>query len=151
WDVNGDRLQLPGFGGANPLRPFPGFPNDRYGNGFDPSVVGQRERRDHAREYNPQKSPIFASPASAATPINHDRAFAASNMAALFRVNDTGSEALTSELLRLCPDNFITRPDADRIRRLVTTHSFDMNQAGVAPYVYHENLTGPPTYPLPGN
>jgi hypothetical protein len=147
WDVNGDRLQLPGFGGANPLRPFPGFPNDRYGNGFDPSVVGQRERIDHAREYNPQKSPIFAPPASATARPNDDRVFAASNMAALFRVNDTGSEAITSELIRLCPDNFVNRPDADRIRRLVTTHSFDMNQAGVVPYVY--NVQGQPNL-LPG-
>src|SRR5262249_1671687 len=41
---------------------------------------------------------------------------------------------LTSQLARLCPNNFA---DA-RIRRLVTTLSFDRNQPGVLPWVYRD-------------
>jgi hypothetical protein len=129
--VANERLRLPGDGGANPLSCFPSFPHGRYNN------AGAVERREHAKGYNAFRAATYVA-------TNDDRVFAAANMAALLRFNDTGSEALTVELLRLCPDNFATGPNADRLRRLVTTHSFDINQAGGTPYVY--NLAGSPSY-----
>jgi hypothetical protein len=74
----------------------------------------------------PEWLSLFSEPAS------QHRAFAPSNLEALLRYGDTGSPALTSELFRLCPDSF-TDP---RGRRLVTTHSFDLDQPGGSPWVY---------------
>src|SRR5207245_2244732 len=62
----------------------------------------------------------------------YDRRFAVSDLEALLRSGDTGSLALTSDLLRLCPDSF-----ADpRSRRLVTMLSNDPDRPGVAPWVW---------------
>jgi hypothetical protein len=118
-------LLLPGAG-APPWQCFPLFPAG-YGNG------SAAERTDHPLLYN-----FFR-------PAGDDRRFAASNLEALLRSGDTGSEALTSELARLCPRNF-----ADpRIRRLVTTHSFDRDQPGVTPWVYHHPNDPPQPYQVP--
>jgi hypothetical protein len=102
-------LQLPG-GPAAPLSHFPTYPPG-YGNG---SPI---ERTNHPLLYN------FFQPAPG------HRVFEPSNLEALLRKGDTGSEALTSDLLRLCPVNFAD----DRIRRLVTTHSFDLDRPGIMP------------------
>jgi hypothetical protein len=118
-------LQLPGAG-APPWQCFPLFPAG-YGNG---SVA---ERTKHPLLYN-----YFR-------PAGDDRRFAASNLEALLRYGDTGSEALTSELVRLCPRNFAD----DRTRRLVTTHSFDRDQPGVSPWVYHYPDDPPQPYQVP--
>jgi hypothetical protein len=104
-------LQLPGAGTLRWC--FPSYPAG-YGNR---SVA---ERRGHAALYN------------VIQPVAGTRAFRVSNMEALLRYGDTGSPALTSELLRLCPSNFAD----SRIRRLVTTHSFDLDRPGVAPWVH---------------
>src|SRR5206468_2085937 len=66
----------------------------------------------------------FFRPIITPTTTNDDRVFADSNLEALFRpLNtanpDTGSPALTSDLLRLCPTNFAV----DKTCRLVTTRS----------------------------
>lgn len=110
-------LQLPGFGGP-PFRCFPIFPPG-YGNGSG------TERREHPLLYN-----LFQ-------PAADDRGFAASNLDALLRYGDTGSPALTSELFRLCPVSF-TDP---RIRRLVTTHSFDVDRPGVIPWLFDRSAS----------
>jgi hypothetical protein len=110
------RLRLPGFG-APPLDCFPSFPAG-YGNGSG----GRRgtELWWHPRGYN------FFQPAG------DDRRFALSNLEKLLRSGDTGSEALTSELSQLCPANFRN----PRTRRLVTTHSFDLDRPGVTPWLF---------------
>jgi hypothetical protein len=106
-------LRLPGSY-AQSYRCFPLFPAG-YGNG------SPDERAEHPLLYN-----VFR-------PAGDDRRFAIASLEALLRHGDTGSEALTSELTRLCPRNF-----ADpRTRRLVTTHSFDRDQPGISPWVYH--------------
>ncbi|MCI0461853.1 MAG: hypothetical protein L0Z62_33295 [Gemmataceae bacterium] len=118
------RLLLPGLG-APPLSSFPSFltPTGDYAGYGNRSPA---ERRDHARLYD-----VFQ-------PRGDDRRFALSNMEALLRYGDTGSSALTSELFRLCPANF-----ADpRIRRLVTTHSVDLDRPGAPPWVHD-----PASYP----
>jgi hypothetical protein len=109
--VSTAQLQLPGAGG--PFSCFPTFPQG-YGNG------STLEGTNHPSLYNTLK------------PAGDDRVFAVSNLEALLRAGDTGSAALTSELLRLCPMNFA---DA-RLRRLVTTRSYDIDKPGVTPWVW---------------
>ncbi len=71
-------------------------------------------------------------------PSGDDRAFALCNMEALLRPDDMGSSALISELAILCPKNF-----ADpRIRRLVTTHSFDLGTPGTIPWLFDRDSSG---------
>jgi hypothetical protein len=117
-------LQLPGAGAA-PLQCFPAFPAG-YGNG------SPAERADHPLLYN-----VFR-------PASHRR-FTASHLEGLLRDGDTGSQALPSELRRLCPSNFA---DA-RTRRLVTTLSFDRDQPGVTPWVYHYTTDPAQPYQVP--
>jgi hypothetical protein len=117
-------LLLPGAG-APPLQCFPAFPAG-YGN------ASPAERSDHPLLYNEFR------------PASHRR-FAASNLEALLRAGDTGSEALVSDLRCLCPRNFA---DA-RSRRLVTTLSFDRDQPGVTPWVYRYPTDPPQPYQVP--
>jgi hypothetical protein len=80
-------------------------------------------------------------------PAGDDRRFSDCNLEALLRQGDTGSSALISELLVLCPRNF-----ADpRIRRLVTTHSFDRDQPGVTPWLFSSPRNPPPPYQVPAS
>lgn len=97
----------------------PFFPGG-YGNG------SAGERINHPRLFNPIH------------PAGDDRAFAPHNMEALLRPNDMGSSGLISELAILCPENF-----ADpRIRRLVTTHSSDLEVPGVTPWLFDRDSSG---------
>src|SRR5262249_19205249 len=91
------------------------------------------ERTNHPLLYN-----VFR-------PAGDDRVFSVSNLEALLRHGDTGSQALACELRLLCPKNF-----ADpRVRRLVTTHSFDRDQPGGMPWVYRYPTDPPQPYQLP--
>jgi hypothetical protein len=125
----GAPLLLPGTAPVVPFVSFPFFPPG-YDNGSG-GAVGT-ERWEHPLLYN-----VFR--AAAFNPLNDDRTFSASNLAALLRYGDTGTEALTSELLTLCRLNFTDPTDpanAARRRRLVTTHSFDLDRPGVTPWVW---------------
>jgi hypothetical protein len=100
---------------------FPTFPAG-YSNGspYNLSPGPPWERTDHPSDFS-----FFQ-------PQGDDHVFVVSNMEALLRYGDTGSPALTSDLFRLCPVSF-----ADgRIRNLVTTHSFDLDRPGVAPWIW---------------
>jgi hypothetical protein len=123
---------LPGGGVYPGTSCFPSFTGQGsapigYGNG---STGANGELTNHPARYNVFRSPAFIAG-------NDDRVFAASNMEALLRANDTGSPALTSELLRLCPVNFANPTDpvrSARRRRLVTTHSSDLARPGLSPW-----------------
>jgi hypothetical protein len=108
------------------LQCFPAF-GAGHGNG------SAAERTDHPLLYN-----VFR-------PGPDHRRFAASNLEALLRAGDTGSEALTSDLLLLCPRAFAD----SRYRRLVTTLSFDRDQPGVTPWVYHYPTDAAQPYQVP--
>src|SRR5262249_22361949 len=53
-------------------------------------------------------------------------------MERLFRWQDTGYEALTSDLERLLPLNLVNA----KVRNLLTTDSGDRNRPGIAPYIF---------------
>src|SRR5204863_7085953 len=81
-----------------------------------------------------------------------NQVFGISNMEALLRYGDTNSAGMTSDLLRLCPNNFqgtsqsLYVPNSTAlIRNLVTTTSFDVDAPGLSPWAI------PPGSPPPGS
>jgi hypothetical protein len=71
-------------------------------------------------------------------PVGDDRRFAWCNLGALLRPDDMGSSALISEPAILCPRNFVD----PCIRRLVTTHSFDLDIPGIGPWLFDRDSSG---------
>jgi hypothetical protein len=110
-------ISLPGTGATVPYQCFPLFPVPGYENSL------QGEQNNFPRLYNVWR------------PTADDRTFPASNMASLLRLNDTGSEGLTSDLLRLCP-NIFQNPHA---ARMVSTHTTDVDRGGFPAYVWDPN------------
>jgi hypothetical protein len=126
-------MQLPAPGSFSC---FPSFPPG-YGDG------SPAERRNH-----PLGSNAFL-------PSGDDSLFGWANLEGPLRYGDTGSHALTSDLFRLARGNFgdASSPTAalaaTRRRNLVTTHSFDLDRAGVAPGIWNPSwhpyaYTSPP-------
>lgn len=113
------------------LTPRPGyqsFPDPPAGYSYGGKL--ETERVDHPNLYNP-----FA-------PTRPDRSFSLSNMEALLRYGDTGSPALTSEIVGACPQNFADRADlaaATRRRGLVTLRSFDLDRPGITPWFWADS------------
>jgi hypothetical protein len=140
-------IQLPQPNSASVFLVFPSGQAGGYDNGSS-----NNEQLGHPLLFNPFK-------ANSNDPNilnNDDRTFGASNMAALLRYGDTGSEFLTSELMQLCRNNFVTANNAARIRRMITTHSFDSNVPAYTPWIYDLtqsqytvplNSSGPPQGP----
>src|SRR5207247_6800831 len=72
-------------------------------------------------------------------------AFPISNMEALLRYGDVNSTGLTSDLMRLLPTNLqgtsqlppplMGNPNS-LIRNMVTTHSYDVDNLGLSPWVW---------------
>jgi hypothetical protein len=135
------QLRLPGSRRTPPYQCFPAVaPKSGYGNS------SLAELTNHPLLYNPFQ------------PATPDHAFAFSDLEALLRHGDTGSAALTSELMRLCPRNFADAADplgAARRRRLVTVASFDPDRPGVTPWFWSQSAGDlaynrlPPRDPLP--
>jgi hypothetical protein len=74
-------------------------------------------------------------------PAGDDRIFSASEMEALLRHGDTGADAVHSDLRALLRTNLANRValmpgdvSGVKIRRLLTTHSFDVVRPGVTPW-----------------
>jgi hypothetical protein len=107
------RLQLPGGG---PSGSFPAFPAG-YDNGTGDAPW--TERWQH---------PMLANPF---LPASDDVPFRASDLHALL-CRGGSLPPPPSRVAQLCPNSFA---DA-RIRRLVTTHSFDLARPGVSPWIY---------------
>jgi hypothetical protein len=114
---------------------FPSYP-DGWDNG------SPAERAGHPSGYRIQGPPAYNGSA------DYDRRFALSNLEKLLRFGDTGSGALTSELVQLCPKTFAM----DRARRLVTTDSADLDRPGAAPMFWGNapmaNVFRDPRYPI---
>ncbi len=91
-----------------------------------------------------------------------DRVFRASDMEALLRPNnnfmgaangrvpDSGSSALLSDLMRLCPTNLSASASTPRFRNLVTALSMELGSPGVIPYWYSNGGVNPAPYPGAG-
>lgn len=99
-----------------------------------PASPNSQELLNHPLIYN-----YFTTP-----PGSYDRVFSLSNMEALLRYGDTGSANITSDLLRLCPQNF----SDPRKRMLVTLRSFDIDTPGIVPWLWGQ---GPGSYVLAPN
>jgi hypothetical protein len=113
-------LHLPGTG---PTPAFHAFPNVPAQGGHGNSSAA--ERLNHPLLFDPF------------WPVAPDRAFPLSDLEALLRYGDTGSQALASNLLRLCPKNFADASDplhSARRRRMVTLASFDQDRPGITPW-----------------
>jgi hypothetical protein len=129
------RIQLPGApaGAGGPA--YQGF------NAFPSFPVGYSDGNAQERTAHPLLSDVFrrvtTNPAN-----NDDRVFAPSELEALLRFGDTGVDARTSDLMRLLPLNLNnttsaqTISDSGRRRRMVTTHSFDVDRPGWTPWVW---------------
>jgi hypothetical protein len=115
--VRSGQLQLP-------VMPFQCFPPPPLGYTYGGDSLA--ERIDHPNLYNPFQ------------PALPDRGFALSNMEALLRFGDTGSPALTSDLIRLCPNNLADASDPESVRRrgLLTVCSFDPDRPGISPWFW---------------
>ena len=92
---------------------------------------GSAEAWSHPQIYN-----YFDPAQNTYAPGPQDRRFAPGNMEALLRYADMGSPALSSDLFRLCPLSFGDPGMGGKARRLVTTHSMDLDRPGVAPWIW---------------
>jgi hypothetical protein len=152
---------------TNPNPCFPNFPQG-YGSGSAAERIyinnsGQIIYR-HPAAYAAYKSPLYTTttinsvypPGSkpAVNPIpNDDLVFRPSDMEALLRPNslgqypvDTGSSALISNLLRLCPNTLGgTGVNAPIRRNWITTISNDLAKPGLSPWVYNPLVPSPYT------
>jgi hypothetical protein len=130
-------IQLPGTAGTAPANScFPYFPPG-YGSG------SAKERANHPAGYVAYKPALYT--------VNDDHVFLPADMEALLRPNsqgqtsvDTGSSALISKLLRLCPQNLELGNNAYQRRNWITTISSDLVEPGLSPWVF--NPTNPPQY-----
>lgn len=83
-------------------------------------------------------------------PTPDNRLLPLSSLVALLRYGGTNSEALSSDLLRLCPQNFVLDagsppvvppriPPTVKRRNMVTLYSYDLDRPGATPYVWNPN------------
>jgi hypothetical protein len=131
-------ITLPTQGSGN-YSPFPTFPNPGYDNGS--AGAPGTEMWYHPMKYNVFNPRIGQS---------DDRRFLPGDLEALLRYGDTGAPSMTSELFRLCPTNLDANANAvlaAKIRRLVTTQSWDVDRPGLMPWVWDPN----PAVTQPGN
>jgi hypothetical protein len=103
---------------------FPYFHPLRYQDGSTTD-----ERKNHPAVYNALR-PIAPNSATTSQHQGYNRNFRVSNMEKLYRYDGTGSDAMTSELLRLCPTNM----SDPAVRRLVTLLSANLHRAGAMPW-----------------
>ncbi|MGE3808493.1 MAG: hypothetical protein AB7K24_27835, partial [Gemmataceae bacterium] len=129
WDEiggggNSQAFQMPSTSTFSSFPTYPSSPGG-WGNGSN------AERTNHPLLYN-----IF-DPKGGTSLNNDDKVFDDSNMMALLRDTSTTNDVKTSELGQLCPTNFdnLVADPTGRIRRLVTTRSFDVDQPGLTPHI----------------
>lgn len=128
WQLAGD---LPYSVNDAPFRRFPYFSSPVVtNNGFSSGDAREFERPSGVR-----RSPWFLSPYVANQASNNlahsPRKFGYQNQESLYRMSDTGSDKLDSELRKLVPTIFAT----PQRRWQTTVHSADLNQAGISPWI----------------
>jgi len=127
-------VNLPGAGGTPVHSPFP-----YYTGNFDGWSQGNAGR-NHPLLYN-----FFMPKHSYYNQLSRGLHFQVSNMEALLRYGDAGSPCLTSQLFVLCPKSFSDPATGAKTRRLVTTHTFDVDQPGVTPWLWQAPGAAPLT------
>ena len=122
---------LPGQHGTLNYDRFP-----RYRLGDPPALAGPERSLGYPRGdlpwYNDRVNEFRYHPMgySPFLPGAGNRAFGAWNMDALLRHGDTGADAMVSDLRQLLPNSM----NLPALRRLVTTHSCDVNRPGAMPW-----------------
>ncbi|HWG46291.1 MAG TPA: hypothetical protein VN688_26250 [Gemmataceae bacterium] len=111
---------LPGFG-APPLSCFPFFPAG-YGNASG-GLGGERW------EHPALNRSLW--------PAGDDRRFRFADLEAVLRQGDAGPWIVPTDLHRFLPLNFQDR----RVRRMITTHSFDLDRPGVTPWLFDRDAS----------
>lgn len=119
---------------------------------------GNAENIDHPALFSTW-SPVFNPTAPPAAVTARNRRLPLSGMARLLRFGGTGSDLLTSDLLKLLPNNLVldtaasTTPPvvanataAQRRRNLLTLLSADLDAPGATPWVWDPNATGQPAF-----
>jgi hypothetical protein len=144
--INGDAnfqvmgTALPGFpmsGGSAPaVSCFP-----YYNGNFDGWNSGSAGRN------NPMLYNFFMPARSYYNAFTRGQHFSPLNMQSFLLYGDSGSPSQPSEVFAVCPLSFGDPVTGPRTRRLVTTHSFDIDQPGVTPWLW--SPPGVPPLQLP--
>jgi hypothetical protein len=135
------RFDFPGQGSAIAHRIYPEFPSNAYGNAVpvETTTTGTAAGTpNHPSIYN-----VYRPFVDVGTPANSNRAFTASDLAAILRLQNQGAEGLPSDLLTaLLPANLGgggAMPDGTNAayrRLLVTTLSAELDRPSGAPHVW---------------
>jgi hypothetical protein len=86
---------------------------------------------------NPMLYNFFMPTMSYYNSLTRGRHFSPLNMESLLRYGDTGTPSQPSEIFQVCPLSFGDPTNGPKARRLVTTHSFDVDQPGVTPWLWN--------------
>jgi hypothetical protein len=128
-------LQLPAAKAASGYFAFPTYPTNTYNNGGPGGQQG--ENTNHPEIYN-----LF-------TPGGSNRLFPVASMVPLLRFGGTGSDVLTSDLLRLLPQNLVSGTNATLRRNQLTLLSMDLDRPGAVPYIWDPATTNQDTVDVP--
>jgi len=122
------------------LSPFPTFPGG-YDNGSSAALTNHAQLYDYFQPGGPVPPNT--------PPLYDDTFFPATDMRKLMYSRGGGSEAMSSVVATLCPQNFTTAdptaPDYSanlRRRQMVTTLSMDVNRLGLAPWLFDRQNSG---------
>jgi hypothetical protein len=139
------KLEMPGTGNALAWMAFPNFPADSYNNGTG-NANNVNEMTDHPQYYDTLNAPYYydfdPKTGLGRQSINFNRRLPLSGMAQLLRFGGSGSEMLTSDVVRLLPKS-LGLAGTTRRRNQVTLLSMDLDRPGAVPYVY--DLSDPNT------
>jgi hypothetical protein len=118
-------------GQANTLA-YDRFP--RFWIGDPPAIPGPQQPLGYPRDVNDYAVEQVPHPAmyNVLAPAPGNTSFGAWNLEAILRGGDTGADAIVSDLRRLLPNSFNNPP----VRRVLTTHSFDVDRPGIIPWYY---------------
>lgn len=119
-----------GLGPVDPLTFYFGYGSNGTSETYKVWPVAPARQHNHPLYFNPWISPTMPQ-LTGNYGIFPDRTFRASDLEALYRHGDTGADAGFSSLRRLLPASF----NNAAARRLVTTHSTDIDRPGAVPYL----------------
>lgn len=124
----------------NPTSPWPTFPLGSYGYGAPQETTSTGLPGGtfiHPLAFNP----IRPAPGNRLLPLL--------DIVAMLRTGGTNAEFLPCDTTRLCPNAFSMATNNGLLRRLTTTASFDLDRAGIVPYLWNPYNPADPSNTLP--